>query len=1104
MAVEFRVLGPLEIRRDGTPVRPRGRKQKILLGVLLVEHGRAVSTDRLIDELWPGGAPAGARHALEMQVSRLRSLLGSDSPVLTRAPGYALEIDPQILDSVRFEEGATEAREALPHDPPRAATRATDALALWRGNAYSDVAYESFAQGEISRLEELRLETEELRVEAELALGHAGEMVGDVEALVAATPLRERRHALLMRVLYLAGRQADALSAYREARSLLRDELGIEPGDELRATERAILQQDPALTAPRTAQAQQSAGERRHVTIVAVEPSVSLDLDPEEHDLLIAEAAGVVERTAEHFDARQIEQFVLAFAQEDHVARGHAAADELRNALEAHVGIESGEALIADASIRGPVVERARREARAGTSNRPVLVVERHFDGQFVNRIEALAALRRARSMLVVGPPGIGKSRLLHELARTESVHVGRCTSYGSSAIAPLREVVASFGEPAALDGAPAAEVALAFRRICSRAPDDFVAIDDVQWADDVVVDTVAQLARHGGRVICLARDELLDEKPDVLSVLERLAIEPLSADDSAVLAAGLGAPDETVVARAEGNPLFIEQLLAHASEAGEALPSTLSALLAARLDRLSPGERRVIGTASVIGRDFDDSLVAELLQAARPRKALAGLVRRGLLEPIDAEAAFDERFRFRHALIREAAYEATPKVERSRLHELLARFLETRGAGDELVGFHFARAAEVAVGNDPRRAELAETAGRRLGAAALDSFKLGYAAHAAALFGRAATLLPADDEERRELLCERSIALTAAGDRAHAREALREAHAAATRAGDRRIRLRAEIEQAVLQQMESAPASARLLAERTEQALPVFADAGDERSLGRALLLRGWMEGGVFGRCRVWHDTAEEALLHYRRIGFPSSTCVTQIASALYHGPTPVQAASARLEELLTSEVDDLIGEAAVRAHIGGLYAMAGAHDGAAEALARARGIYEELDRPEALLLICEPLEADAGVLAGETDRVVALLEKNCNGLRERGLWLFYATRAALLADVLLGSGNTREAAHWATESRERAVEDDVWSQIAWRAIQARLEDNPALAHEALALARTTDLVDLEARALVAAGDPESLAAAVRAYEAKGNVAAAARVAAATLSDAP
>src|SRR3954451_9513696 len=219
MPVEFRVLGPLEIRRDGAPISLRASKQRTFLGALLVNHGRVVSVDRLVEDVGPDGAPDGARHALETQAYRLRSLLGDDAAVVARTPGYVLDIDPQLLDSVRFEQLLDEARDALSSDPARAAARAADALALRRGEPLAEFAFDLFAQEEIARLSELLVEADELRVEAEVALG--GDVVASARALVAAEPLRERRHAQLMLALYRGGRQADALAAYRAARETL-------------------------------------------------------------------------------------------------------------------------------------------------------------------------------------------------------------------------------------------------------------------------------------------------------------------------------------------------------------------------------------------------------------------------------------------------------------------------------------------------------------------------------------------------------------------------------------------------------------------------------------------------------------------------------------------------------------------------------------------------------------------------------------------------------------------------------------------------------------------------------------------------------------------
>jgi YVTN family beta-propeller protein len=245
--LEFGLLGPLELRRRGLSISLGGARQRALLALLCLEHGEAVSVDRIVDALWGESPPATARHMVEVYISKLRKLLGA-SLLLTRAPGYALELDPECLDVTRFERLLAEGREALAHDEPDlAARRLGEALALWRGQALADLSYAPFARAEAARLADLRQYAEEERIDAELALGRAGELVGEIEGLVAAQPLRERRHGQLMLALYRAGRQADALAAYRRARETLVDELGIEPGPDLQAIERAILNQDGAL-----------------------------------------------------------------------------------------------------------------------------------------------------------------------------------------------------------------------------------------------------------------------------------------------------------------------------------------------------------------------------------------------------------------------------------------------------------------------------------------------------------------------------------------------------------------------------------------------------------------------------------------------------------------------------------------------------------------------------------------------------------------------------------------------------------------------------------------------------------------------------------------
>jgi predicted ATPase/DNA-binding SARP family transcriptional activator len=248
--MKYRVLGPLEVRDGDRSLPLAGAKQRALLALLLVNANRVLSRDRLIDELWGAEPPETAVQSLQVYVSRLRKLLPSDT-LLTRPPGYLLEVEPDELDLERFERMLADGRVALAQgDPERASDVLHDALALWRGPALAEFAFEPFAQAEIGRLEDLRLAAVEERIDADLALGRHADLIGELEALIAGHPYRERLRGALMLALYRSGRQAEALQAYQDARRALVDELGIEPSGTLQSLEKAILIQDEQLDTP--------------------------------------------------------------------------------------------------------------------------------------------------------------------------------------------------------------------------------------------------------------------------------------------------------------------------------------------------------------------------------------------------------------------------------------------------------------------------------------------------------------------------------------------------------------------------------------------------------------------------------------------------------------------------------------------------------------------------------------------------------------------------------------------------------------------------------------------------------------------------------------
>ncbi len=256
MPLEFRILGPLEISADGRVLPLGSPKQAALLGLLLVHAGETVSRDRLIEELWGETPPATVDSALHVYLSRLRRLLesaGAAGALVRERYGYRLLVKAEQLDANRFERLAGEGSEALAAGKPGlAAERLRQALALWRGAALADLQSERFAIAAAARLEGERVAALELRLEADLALGGHRQLIRELETLVAEHPFRERLRAQLMLALYRSGRQVEALRAYQQTRRTLADELGLEPSQELKRLEQAMLTQDATLTSEPT------------------------------------------------------------------------------------------------------------------------------------------------------------------------------------------------------------------------------------------------------------------------------------------------------------------------------------------------------------------------------------------------------------------------------------------------------------------------------------------------------------------------------------------------------------------------------------------------------------------------------------------------------------------------------------------------------------------------------------------------------------------------------------------------------------------------------------------------------------------------------------
>ena len=762
----------------------------------------------------------------------------------------------------------------------------------------------------------------------------------------------------------------------------------------------------------------------------------------------------------------------------------------------------------------------------------PLLAVlpqpERRFATPMVGREHELARLRAVfgqavhdrscQLFTILGSAGVGKSRLAAELlAGLEGLVVrGRCLSYGEGitywpvvemlkqlgrlaegdAARPLRSLLGESGEPAVAE-----EIAWGFRKLLEQeaaAQPLVVVFDDLHWAEETLLDLVehvADLARDAPIVLlCLARPELVERRPswgggkwNATTIL----LEPLDAAETEQLLAELGGVGaelyERVVQVAEGNPLFVEEMLALVRDSGGGeveVPPTIQALLAARLDQLDPAERSVLERGAIEGRTFHRGAVAALAEGeGELDRRLVALVRKELVRPDRPQLPGEDAYRFRHLLIRDATYDALPKTVRAELHERFAAWLERHGADvvelDEILGYHLEQAARYLEELGLPDAVLAGRAGERLALAGRSAVARGDERAAARLLERALALT-------RPLRVDVHLELDLAGA---IQTGSREAHALAAAAADRAAAASDATGEAYAlavaafheAHFEKLPPD--LLEARVQAALPLLEQAGDDDALAQVWHMFGFGVANVRGRSAEQADAEEQALLHAQRAGRPWQPL--GFALALIKGPVPAVEALVRLDKLAPNPTPHTL---AFRCW---LVAMLDRIDEVLPlALQANEQLVEQTGRQHALW----PL-AEIALLAGDLDEAARHLRTLCDWLDWNENYAILSTFAPRLGRVLCALGRYDEAEPLARRGRDLGDEQDAVTQILWRQVQALVyasrgehDEAERLAREAAAIADNTDSLvhqaevrcDL-AEVLQAAGRGEDAAAALR-----------------------
>ncbi|MDP8956584.1 MAG: AAA family ATPase [Actinomycetota bacterium] len=828
----------------------------------------------------------------------------------------------------------------------------------------------------------------------------------------------------------------------------------------------------------------------------------------------------------------------------------------------------------------------------------------RRLDAPMVGRRDEIALLtktferaiasRACQVVTILGQAGGGKSRLTQEfinrIAEDAEVLTGRCLPYGEGiTFWPLSEVVrqaagVSEDDPPRLakeklagvlhgDGADVAErlaammglsstpfsieetfwAARKFFEILSARRPLAVVFDDIHWAEPTLLDLVEHIADQAEGpllLVCPARHELLENRAEWGEGTpnhSRISLVPLSPAESELIVQNLlghaGLPGQVaskIVEAAEGNPLFVEQMLSMLIDEGVirpedgrwvlrdpvasfSVPPNISALLAARLDRLVAEERASLERGSVIGQVFYKGAVEELSPEELKDQVganLASLTLKQLLRPDDPAFGDEEAFRFQHMLIRDVAYRGLLKRTRADLHAGFAVWLERVAAArvteyEEMLGYHLERAyrylSELGPGDDRTR-DTGEAAARWLGSAGRRAFARGDMPAAANLLERATSVLPTEDSWRLDLLADLSEALVMVGELSRAEALLEEGIRVAERSADRRLQAALDLALLGVHLWSDPEGWSDKAVREAERMLAVFEEVGDQLGLANTWHLLGGVHGTAcqYGRAEV---ATRNALKHAKLAGdrLREVRYLSHLAQAATFGPLPVADAISRCEEALAEAAGHRKQEAVVLGALSQLEAMCGNFDRARELYRSERATFEELgDKIDAASSSLD--SAHVEMLADEYVAAERELRRDYERLTAIGEKYFLSTVTGLLAHALYLQGRYEESNEFSRQAEEASPEDDVESQAIWRRARAkvlarrdRFEEAESLAWEAHRLMSPTDapiwkgntLLDL-AEVLEVAGKRHEagplIEEALRLYEEKGDLVSAAR----------